>query len=81
MITDMPTMTGEDLIGELSTLIDAACKRGDSVSAIAERAGVQRELVSGIRNGTYGSVPSLARIQSVASALGFGVSLVRKKMS
>lgn len=74
----MPTLTGEDLMQELGRLIDEACANGDSGSAIARRSGVQFELISGLRNGTYRNVPSIARVESILDSLGYKVSFVRK---
>ena len=74
----MPTMTGEDLMQELGRLIDEACSAGDSGSAIAKRAGVQFELISGLRNGTYRSIPTIARVESILEALGYKVNFVKK---
>lgn len=74
----MPTATGEDLICTLSNAIQEACERGDSVTAIAERAGVQRDVVSGIRNKTYRFKPALDRFEAICEAVGLRVSLSKK---
>jgi transcriptional regulator with XRE-family HTH domain len=79
MITDMPTMTGEDLMQELGRLIDEACLSGDTNLAIAERAGVQKDLISGLRNGTYRATPTIARVESILKALGFSLKIAREK--
>ena len=74
----MPTATSEDLICTLSKAIEDACEHGDSVTAIAERAGVQRDVVSGIRNRTYRFKPALDRFESICEALGLRISLIKK---
>ena len=73
----MPTVTSEKTMSELARLIEEACDRGDSVSAIAERAGVQRELVSGIRNGSYRYKPTLDRFEAICAAIGVSINLTR----
>ena len=75
----MPTMTGEDLMQELGRLIDEACQAGDTNLAIAERAGVQKDLISGLRNGTYRATPTIARVESILKALGFSLRIAREK--
>jgi DNA-binding phage protein len=76
---EMATITNDALLEQLGALISEACDRGDSVSAIAERAGVQRDLVSGLRNGTYRATPTLARTEAILRAIGFKVTF--EKMS
>lgn len=73
-----PVVTSEELLLSLSESIEEACERGDSVTAIAERAGVQRDVVSGIRNRSYKHKPSLERFESICSAIGLRVKLVKK---
>lgn len=75
----MATMTSEDLLSELAKLIETACEHGDTVSAIAERAAVQRDLISGLRNGTYRATPTLARTEAILNSLGYKIEF--KKMS
>lgn len=75
----MAIITNDALLEQLGTLINEACERGDSVSAIAERAGVQRDLVSGLRNGTYRFTPTLARTEAILKAIGY--KLAFEKMS
>lgn len=74
----MATIVNEDLLQQLGQLIDVACDRGDTVSAIADRAGVQRELVSGLRNGSYRATPTIARADAILRAIGYKVEF--KKM-
>ena len=71
----MPTLISDDLLEQLACMIDDACKRGDTVSAIAERAGLQREFVSGLRNHTYRSSPTIDRFKAVCDAIGVKISL------
>ena len=75
----MATITNDDLLHEIGTLIHQACEQGDNVSAIADRAGVQRDLVSGLRNGTYRATPTLARTEAILRAIGYKISF--EKMS
>ncbi len=72
----MPTSTGEDLMHELGRMIADACEQGDSNVSIAERAGVQKDLISGLRNGTYRATPTVARVESILKALGFRLEIV-----
>ncbi len=60
---------------QLGELIDEVCKRGESVNAIAIRAGVHRDLVSLLRNGTYRSAPSLSNIEAICNAIGHRLAL------
>lgn len=75
----MPVETSEDLMDELGRLIDEACERGETNRSIAEKAGVQYDLISGLRNGTYGSTPSISRIASILSVLGYRLSIKQDK--
>lgn len=75
----MPTIVSQDTLCELGRLIANACERGDSVTAIAERAGVNREFVSSLRNGTYRSSPTLDRMQAVCDAIGVRIELKQGK--
>jgi DNA-binding phage protein len=78
---EMPTLTGEDLMHELGRLIEDACQKGDSGNAIAERAGVQRDLISGLRRGNYRATPTIARVESILKALGYRLEIVPEKDS
>ena len=60
---------------QLGELIDEHCKRGESVNAIAIRAGVNRDLVSRLRNRNYRSSPSLANIEAICKAIGYRMVL------
>lgn len=71
----MPTLISDDLLDQLATLIESACERGDNVSAIAERAGVNREFVSSLRNRTYRSSPTIDRMKAVCDAIGVKITL------
>jgi len=71
---EMATIVNDDLLQELSSLINEACENGDNISAIAERSGVQRDCVSGLRNGTYRAMPTLARTEAILRAIGYKVS-------
>ena len=66
----MPTAISQSTIDELRALIQDACERGDNVSSIARRAGLRREMVSGLRNGTYTSSPSLEFVEQLCQAIG-----------
>lgn len=73
----MPTLVSDELLDQLATLIDEACKNGDNVSAIAKRAGVNREFVSGLRHRTYPSSPTIDRMKSVCDAIGVKILLIQ----
>lgn len=73
----MATITNDDLLQEIGNLINDACDQGDNISAIAERAGVQRDLVSGLRNGTYRATPTLARTEAILRAIGYKISFTK----
>lgn len=77
----MPAVTSEDLMHELGRLIDEACENGDTNLSIATRAGVQKDLISGLRNGTYRATPTIARVESILKALGFSLRIVPEKNS
>lgn len=72
---EMPTTkASESVLEEIGQLIEDACQRGDNVSAIATRAGVDRATVSMLRNGTYRSSPTLDKIEMILSAIGRKIS-------
>jgi len=73
----VPTITSHETLAELGKYIEAACERGDSVSAIAERAGVQRDVISGLRNGTYRYSPTLDKFEAICKSVG--VEIILKK--
>lgn len=66
----MVSTLSQGTLDELGRLIEDACEKGDSVSAIARRSGVHRNVVSGLRNGSYESNPSLDSIEAIAAAIG-----------
>ena len=63
---------------QVGELIDEVCKRGESVTAIATRAGVHRDLVSRLRNKTYRSAPSLANIEAILKTADMNFSNIVK---
>lgn len=65
----MPTTVSQSTLDDLARLIEEACAKGDNVSAIAERASVDRKTVSRIRNG-YESSPTLDKVEAILHALG-----------
>lgn len=75
----MPVETSEDLMHELGRLIEEACERGETNRSLADKAGVQLDLISGLRNGTYGSVPSISRVESILRVLGFRLQIARNR--
>lgn len=77
----MPVETSEDLMDELGRLIDEACERGETNRSIADKAGVQYDLISGLRNGTYRATPTIARVESILKALGYRLKIHREKIS
>lgn len=60
---------------QLGELIDDVCSRGESVTAIAIRAGVHRDLVSRLKNRNYRSVPSLSNVEAICGAIGYRLVL------
>ena len=69
----MPTTISQSTLDELGELIEKACDRGDNVSAIAERAGVPRQLVSALKNGTYPNSPTLEKVGLILDAIGYKI--------
>jgi transcriptional regulator with XRE-family HTH domain len=67
---EMPTLVSQSTLDELGRLINEACERGDNVSAIAERAGVQRQDVSAIRNNSYRYSPTIEKVEAICKAIG-----------
>jgi transcriptional regulator with XRE-family HTH domain len=57
--------------------INEACESGDSCTAIARRIGVHRDMISGIRNRSYGSTPNLSIIVALCDELGITFKLNR----
>lgn len=60
----------------LAEMINNACEKGDNVTAIAARIGVARDVVSGLRNGTYRYDPAYSLVKALCSDLGGRLSLV-----
>lgn len=73
----MPTTVSQGTLDELGRLIDAACEKGDNVSAIAARSRVHRKIVSGIRNRSYISNPTLDNVEAIAAAIGVRIVFER----
>lgn len=71
----MPTLT------ELSKIITEACDRGDSVSAIAERAGQNRSDVSRLKNNSYLYSPTVEKVEAVCKAIGYHICIQKAKYS
>lgn len=79
IVSDMITTKVETSV--LETVIEAiadACERGDSVSAIAQRAGVPRSMVSGLRHGNYPSSPTLEKLEAICSAIQLRLTVAPK---
>ncbi|QDV23464.1 helix-turn-helix domain-containing protein [Aureliella helgolandensis] len=66
----MPTLVSQSTLCELGRLIAEACVQGDNVSAIAERAGVSRTLVSQLRNGSCVGSPTIDKVVAILEAIG-----------
>lgn len=67
----MPTTVSKREIEEFRTLIDSYLgESGESVSALAVRAGVDRSLLSKIRNGTYERSPTLDVMHKIGKCIG-----------
>ncbi len=65
----------DEIIEQITALIEDACAAGDNVSAIAIRAGVSRSKVSRIRNHSFEEYPSIETLSKIALALGRKVSI------
>ena len=65
----------QPFLNQLGELIDQACKNGETVSDIAMRAGLSRDLVSRLRNRSYRSAPSLLHVEAVCNAIGHRLTL------
>lgn len=67
----MPTTVSRNELDELRELINAHIEEtGESVTAMAERAGVKRWLLTNLRSGKYASSPTLENYQRVLKAIG-----------
>jgi DNA-binding phage protein len=73
------TTEAERLLHEVNELIETAIANGDNVSAIAQRAGIQRSRLSNFRNGTQDSYPKLDTVEAIAKALGYRIELKIEK--
>lgn len=69
----------QQTIEEIRQLIIQACKRGDTVRAIALRAGVDENEVYRLKNHNYRGVPRLAFIVGLAMAVGRRVKLSNRQ--
>lgn len=76
-MNDVITTTSEEILKEVGKLIHEACEQGDTGLSIAERSGVQFDVISGLRNGTYRSIPSVARIEAILKALGYKLQIAK----
>lgn len=73
----MPTTVSRQELDELRSLINEHIEStGESVTALAVRAGVARGVVSRLRSGNYPSSPSLEVIKLVGASLGKRISWV-----
>ena len=70
-----PYDADQPFLVQLGELIDQACKNGATISDIAMRAGLSRDLVSRLRNRSYRSAPSLLHIEAVCNAIGHRLEL------
>jgi transcriptional regulator with XRE-family HTH domain len=77
----MPQKDIEKLIESVSVLIEEACREGDSVAAIAKRAGIPRPQVSRIRNGSCLHTPTVETLGKIAKCLGCVVEVRMKKLN
>lgn len=75
----MATDETEKLVEDITKLIEDACREGDNVSAIADRAGVPRAKVSRIKNRSFEEYPSIDTLSKIAKALGRRVRIVLQK--
>jgi transcriptional regulator with XRE-family HTH domain len=70
MVT-MSTIASREELDDLRELINEFIKTtGESVTSIAERAGVKRQFLSQLRSGSYESSPQLENVKRVAAAIG-----------
>jgi DNA-binding XRE family transcriptional regulator len=58
----------------IRSAIEVACENGESVSSIAEKIGVNRNIVSGLRNGTYKSMPGWSVVRALCVHLSIPLS-------
>lgn len=76
---NLPTIVSQQTLEDLGERITAACKNGDSVNAIAERAGVRREMVSRLKNANYSYSPSFEVVEKIANAIGLQITFTKTK--
>lgn len=71
----------QQAIAEIRELIIQACERGDTVRAIARRAGVDENEVYRLKNDNYRGVPRFSFVVGLAEAIGSHIkfSRLRKK--
>ena len=71
----MPTIVSSDELEQLVRLVaDHRERTGESVTAIAARAGVPREKVSRLLSGTYPHAPQFEMIARIARAIGYRIA-------
>jgi DNA-binding phage protein len=72
---DMPTIVSTDELEALVRLVtDYRERTGESVTAIAARAGVPREKISRLLSGTYPHAPQFEMISRIAKAVGYRIA-------
>jgi transcriptional regulator with XRE-family HTH domain len=71
----MATNETDEILEQITSLIENACASGDNISAIAQRAGVPRAKVSRIRNQSFQEYPSIETLSKIANALGRKVTI------
>jgi DNA-binding phage protein len=71
----MPTVVSHAELEELMRLVAEYRERtGESVTAIAARAGVPREKVSRLLSGTYPHAPQFEMVSRIAKAVGYKIA-------
>ncbi len=76
---EVPTDISQSILDELARILTEACERGDNVSAISERCGVARQMVSRMKNGTFQNSPTLETANAVAAAVGYDLTFKKKQ--
>lgn len=71
----MATNDTDEIVEQITCLIEEACASGDNVSAIANRAGVSRSRVSSLKNHSFDEYPSIETLSKIATALGRKVTI------
>lgn len=73
----MPTVVSHAELEQLMALVaEHRSKTGESVTAIAERAGVRRGQLSQLLSGAYPHAPHFEVVAKIANAVGYRVTFL-----